>query len=53
MQIAINLLVLNRRTCKQEHYIYDAKTIIYYPIVTVKFINSHASCWPIIGLPAG
>jgi len=53
MQIVINLLVLNERTCKQEHTKHDAKTIIYYLIVTVKLINSHASCWPIIGLPAG
>jgi len=48
MQTVINLLVLNRRTCKQEQK-HDAKN---YLTVTLK-LNSHASCWPIIGLPAG
>ena len=49
MQTVIIFLVLNKRTCKQEHY----KPIIYYLILAVKRVNSHASCWPIMDLPAG
>jgi len=54
MQIVTNLLALNRRTCKEEHYKTLCKTINYYAVVTVKLILlCHASSWPIIGLPAG